>query len=101
VKLIVSKNSLEVGLILSLVDGIVHTTDVDMFYNELLTVGGLIALVLNLHALLIGCVLLGRDDLINQGDFVERIFIELTLDVGFWLVGRVVDPFCKFLDYTL
>ena len=56
------------------------------------------ALSLNLEYLITGLTVLGNDRMVEQGDIAERSFTELLIEVGFHLVGRIVDPTAVFLD---
>jgi F0F1-type ATP synthase alpha subunit len=89
---------MSVGIVAGLIDGIANIVGTDLFANELLVIGETYGTGINLSMLLIKATIFGRDEQILEGDLVEREFIELTLKVGFWLIGRVIDPTAKFLD---
>jgi F-type H+/Na+-transporting ATPase subunit alpha len=89
---------LETGLVYSVIDGVVSVFGAETFSSEIVEVGSLNGVAFNLLILIVQCTLLGADDLINQGDTAARTFIELVVEVGFYIVGRVIDPICQFLD---
>ncbi len=55
-------------------------------------------LALNLEFIITGLTVLGNDRLVEQGDIAERSFAEILIEVGFFLVGRIIDPTANFLD---
>jgi len=55
-------------------------------------------MTLNLEYFISGLTVLGNDRAVEQGDIAERSFMELLIEVGFFLVGRVIDPAANFLD---
>lgn len=87
------------GVILSTIDGVAKVLGLGAtFIGELLVLSAIRALSLNLEYLLTGLTVLGNDRLVEQGDIAERSFTELLIEVGFHLVGRIVDPTATFLD---
>jgi F0F1-type ATP synthase alpha subunit len=68
------------------------------FIGELLILTIVRALSLNLEFLITGLTVLGNDRQVEQGDIAERTFAELLIEVGFFLVGRIIDPAANFLD---
>ena len=68
------------------------------FIGELLVLSVVRALTLNLENFVTGLSILGNDRNVVQGDVAERTFAELLIEVGFFLVGRIIDPAANFLD---
>src|SRR5437764_563354 len=96
VKLIVN---IEVGLILSIIDGVARVIALDhTFIGELLILSQVRAVTLNLEFIISGLTVLGNDREVEQGDVAERTFTELLIEVGFFLVGRIIDPAGNYLD---
>lgn len=60
--------------------------------------GGVSGMVMNLELETIGCVLLGADDKVKEGDSVRRAESVIEVPVGPELLGRVVDPLGRPLD---
>lgn len=60
--------------------------------------GGVYGMVMNLEHNTIGCVLLGSDKNVQEGDTVERTGQVVTVPVGEGLIGRVVDPLGNPID---
>jgi F-type H+-transporting ATPase subunit alpha len=90
---------MEAGLVLSCIDGIGRIVGLDsIFIGELLALAALSALVLNIEFIVTGVSILGNDYLVEQADIVERTFAELLINVGFFLIGRIIDPTANFLD---
>jgi len=59
---------------------------------------GVVGMVLNLEAENVGCVLLGPDHLIHEGDPVKRTGQVMSVPVGEAMIGRVVSPLGAPLD---
>lgn len=94
-----NKNNLEVGIILSLKDGVARVVALDhTFIGELLLLSNVKALTLNLEYIISGLSILGNDRDVEQGDIAERTYAELLISVGFFLLGRILDPVGNFLD---
>jgi F0F1-type ATP synthase alpha subunit len=90
---------LEVGLVLDTVDGVSRVVGLDeIFVGELLVLSIVRALAMNLELLMTGLTVLGSDRQVEQADIVERSFAELLIEIGFYLLGRVLDPVANFLD---
>lgn len=71
----------------------------DCTYGELLEFpNGTLALAMNLEEGNVGCVLLGTDSGIREGDRVTSTGRMLEIPVGTGLLGRVVDPLGVVLD---
>lgn len=90
---------MEVGIVLTIIDGVARVIALDhSFIGELLNVTTTKALTLNLENAVTGLSILGNDRNIVQGDIAERTFAELLIEVGFFLVGRIIDPAANYLD---
>ncbi len=90
---------MEVGITLAVVDGVAKVLGVDLaFIGELLTIGTIKAMALNIENSVSALTVIGNDRDVLQGDIVERSFAELLIKVGFFIVGRVIDPIANFLD---
>lgn len=84
---------------LDTVDGVSRVIGLDeIFVGELLVLSIVRALAMNLELLMTGLTVLGSDRQVEQGDIVERSFAELLIEIGFYLLGRVLDPVANFLD---
>jgi F0F1-type ATP synthase alpha subunit len=68
------------------------------FIGELINLSTLKAVTLNLEFFISGLTILGNDRNVEQGDIAERTFMEILINVGFYLIGRVIDPISNFLD---
>lgn len=68
------------------------------FVGELITLTLVKALSLNIEFFISGLTVLGNDRQVEQADIAERSFTELLIQVGFFLIGRVIDPASNFLD---
>ncbi|WP_424245506.1 F-type H+-transporting ATPase subunit alpha [Elusimicrobium posterum] len=90
----------ETGTVLQVGDGIARIYGLkNAVSNELLEFpGGVKGLALNLEYDNIGCVLMGDDSLIKEGDPVKRTGEVINVPVGEALLGRVVDPLGNPLD---
>ncbi len=90
----------EVGVVLSVGDGIATIYGLkDAMVGELLELpGGVMGMVLNLDEETIGCVLLGAESEIKEGDTVRRTGRITEVPVGDALVGRVVDALGRPID---
>lgn len=84
---------------LATIDGVARVFGlVFTFIGELLAVVSIKALALNLESIVTGLSILGNDRNVVQGDVAERTFAELLIEVGFFLVGRIIDPVANYLD---
>lgn len=90
----------EVGTVISVGDGIARIYGLNnAVAGELLEFeNGIKGLVLNLEYDNIGCVLMGPDTEIKEGDNVKRTGKVISIPVGEGLLGRVVDPLGNPLD---
>ena len=87
------------GLVLTTIDGVGRVVGIDWcFVGELLLLSSMRGLALNLEFIITGLTVLGNDRVVEQGDIAERSFAELLVEVGFFLVGRIIDPIANFLD---
>lgn len=90
---------MEVGLVLTTIDGVARVIALDSsFIGELLLLTFVRAITLNLELIITGLSILGNDRDVEQGDLAERTFAELLIQVGFFLIGRIIDPAANFLD---
>jgi len=90
----------ETGTVLQVGDGIARIYGLkNAVSGELLDLpGGVKGLVLNLESDNVGCVLMGDDALIKEGDTVKRTGRIINVPVGKELLGRVVNPLGEPLD---
>ncbi len=90
----------EEGTVISVGDGIARIYGLNnALAGELLTFpGGVQGMVMNLEYDNIGCVLLGDDTKVKEGDIVTRTGKVISIPVGEALLGRVVNPLGQPLD---
>ena len=90
----------EEGSVLQVGDGIARVYGLEnAMAGELLEFpNGVMGMVLNLESENVGCVLLGADNLIKEGDPVRRTGRVTEVPVGPAMIGRVVDPLGRPLD---
>lgn len=90
----------EEGTVISVGDGIARIYGLNnALAGELLTFpGGVQGMVMNLEYDNIGCVLLGDDTKVKEGDTVTRTGKVISIPVGEALLGRVVNPLGQPLD---
>jgi F-type H+-transporting ATPase subunit alpha len=90
----------EEGSVLQVGDGIARVYGLEnAMAGELLELShGVMGMVLNLEKENVGCVLLGPDSMIKEGDPVKRTGRIMSVPVGDALIGRVVDPLGEPLD---
>jgi F-type H+-transporting ATPase subunit alpha len=90
----------QVGRILTLGDGIANVSGLpNAAVNELLEFeGGLLGLALNLEEDQIGAVVLGNQDVLQEGGLVTATGNILSVPVGDGLLGRVVDALGNPID---
>jgi F-type H+-transporting ATPase subunit alpha len=90
----------EEGAVLQVGDGIARVYGLEhAMAGELLELPhGVVGMVLNLEAENVGCVLLGPDHLIHEGDPVKRTGQVMSVPVGKAMIGRVVSPLGAPLD---
>lgn len=87
------------GLTITTIDGVSRVVGLDYtFIGELLILTVVRALALNLEFIITGLTILGNDRQVEQGDIVERTYAELVIEIGFFLVGRIIDPAANFVD---
>lgn len=89
-----------IGTVLDVGDGIAHVYGLeDAMAGELLEFpNGIFGMALNLEEDNIGCVLLGEETFIEEGDTVKRTGRVVEVPVGRELLGRVVNPLGQPLD---
>jgi F-type H+/Na+-transporting ATPase subunit alpha len=90
----------EEGSVLQVGDGIARIYGLEnAMAGELLELpNGVMGMVLNLEKENVGCVLLGSDTLIKEGDPVRRTGKIMQVPVGDAMIGRVVDPLGRPVD---
>ena len=90
----------EEGTVISVGDGIARIYGLNnALAGELLSFpGGVQGMVMNLEYDNIGCVLLGDDTKVKEGDTVTRTGKVISIPVGEALLGRVVNPLGQPLD---
>lgn len=90
----------EVGTVLEVGDGIARIYGLrNVMMGELMLFPhGIYGLALNLEADNIGCVLLGEETLIKEGDPVQRTKRVVEVPVGEAMIGRVVNPLGQPID---
>src|SRR5438132_9520930 len=90
----------EIGYVLSCGDGIARVFGLKQaLAGELLELpNGVYGMVMNLEADTVGCVLLGDDRLVKEGDPVKRTGRVVEVPVGDALIGRVVNPLGQPID---
>lgn len=88
------------GEVISIGDGIARVEGCpDVMAGELLTFpGGITGMALNLENDVVGVVVFGDDELIEEGALVMRTKKLFTVPVGDMLLGRVVDPLGNPID---
>lgn len=93
-------DTVEVGPIIEVGDGIARVYGLDnAMAGELLELpGGVYAMALNLEQDNIGCVLLGSDKNLKEGDPVKRTGRIVEVPVGEALIGRVVNSLGQAID---
>ncbi len=89
-----------IGTVLDVGDGIAHVYGLESaMASELLEFpNGVYGMALNLEEDNIGCVLLGDERLVEEGDTVKRTGRVVEVPVGEELLGRVVNPLGVPLD---
>ena len=90
----------EVGTVIQVGDGIdrVHCLN-NVKASELVDFGhGVKGMALNLEYDNVGCVLMGPDHLVHEGDSVKRTGEVISVPVSAQMIGRVVDPLGNPLD---
>jgi F-type H+/Na+-transporting ATPase subunit alpha len=90
----------EEGSVLQVGDGIARVYGLEnAMAGELLELPhGVMGMVLNLEKENVGCVLLGPDRLIQEGDPIRRTGRIMEVPVGDGLIGRVVNPLGQPID---
>ena len=90
----------EIGTVIRVGDGIarIHGLENCMAGELLEFPGEIYGIALNLERDVIGCVLLGPDTAIREGDLVKRTKRIVEVPVGEVLLGRVVNPLGQPID---
>ena len=91
------------GSVLSVKDGVAFCDGLpNIQVGELVTIRGsysdINGMALNLETEQVGIILFGDDQEISQGDLVIAQRNLVSVEVGYHLLGRVVDPLANFLD---
>ena len=88
------------GTIIQIGDGVARAYGLDKcMAGELLELpNGVVAMALNLEQDNVGCVLLGSEEGIKEGDIIKRTGNVVEVPVGEAMVGRVVDSLGKAID---
>jgi F-type H+-transporting ATPase subunit alpha len=90
----------ETGTVIQVGDGIARVYGLNnVKASELVDFGhGVKGMALNLEYDNVGCVLMGADYLVHEGDSVKRTGEVISIGVGNGMIGRVVDPLGNALD---
>ena len=90
----------EVGTVIQVGDGIARVHGLNnVKASELVDFGnGVKGMAINLEYDNVGCVLMGADHLVQEGDTVKRTGEVISIPVGSEMIGRVVDPLGNTLD---
>ncbi len=90
----------EVGTVIQVGDGIARVHGLNnVKASELVDFGnGVKGMALNLEYDNVGCVLMGQDHLVHEGNTVKRTGEVISIPVGKDVIGRVVDPLGNPLD---
>lgn len=90
----------EVGTVIQVGDGIARVHGLNnVKASELVDFGhGVKGMALNLEYDNVGCVLMGPDHLVQEGDSVKRTGEVISVPVSEEMIGRVVDPLGNALD---
>ncbi len=90
----------EVGTVIQVGDGIARVHGLqNVKASELVDFGhGVKGMALNLEYDNVGCVLMGPDTHVQEGDTVKRTGEVISIPVGAGMIGRVVDPLGNALD---
>ena len=90
----------EIGSVIQVGDGLARVHGLkNVKASELVDFGhGVQGMALNLEYDNVGCVLMGADHLVREGDSVKRTGEVISINVSESMIGRVVDPLGKPLD---
>lgn len=90
----------DVGTVVTVGDGIalVYGLNDAMLGELLLFPNDVFGMVMNLEENSVGCVLLGKDTLIHEGDIVKRTKEVVSVPVGDELLGRVINALGQPID---
>lgn len=90
----------QTGTVIQVGDGIARVYGLkDVKASELVDFGnGVKGMAMNLEYDNVGCVLMGADDLVQEGNTVKRTGEVISIPVGDDIIGRVVDPLGRPLD---
>lgn len=90
----------DVGTVVTIGDGIalIYGLKKVMMSELLIFPNDVYGMVMNLEENSVGCVLLGKDSLIHEGDIVKRTHKVVEVGVGDELLGRVINALGKPVD---
>ena len=90
----------EVGTVIQVGDGSARVHGLNhVKASELVDFGdGIKGMAMNLEYDNVGCVLMGADTQVKEGDVVKRTGEVISIPVGAGVIGRVVDPLGRPLD---
>ena len=90
----------DVGTVVTIGDGIalIYGLKKVMMSELLIFPNDVYGMVMNLEENSVGCVLLGKDSLIHEGDIVKRTHKVVEVGVGDQLLGRVINALGKPID---
>ena len=90
----------DVGTVVTIGDGIalIYGLKKVMMSELLIFPNDVFGMVMNLEENSVGCVLLGKDSLIHEGDIVKRTHKVVEVGVGDELLGRVINALGKPID---
>ena len=90
----------DVGTVVTIGDGIalIYGLKKVMMSELLIFPNDVYGMVMNLEENSVGCVLLGKDSLIHEGDIVKRTHKVVEVGVGDELLGRVINALGKPID---
>ena len=90
----------DVGTVVTIGDGIalIYGLKKVMMSELLVFPNDVYGMVMNLEENSVGCVLLGKDSLIHEGDIVKRTHKVVEVGVGDELLGRVINALGKPID---
>ena len=93
-------DSNDVGTVVSVGDGIANVYGLEkaMLGELLLFPNNVYGMVMNLDSDSVGVVLLGNDNLVKEGDLVNRTKMVMEVPVGEELLGRVVNSLGQAID---
>jgi F-type H+-transporting ATPase subunit alpha len=89
----------EIGRVIKISDGIIRINGLSQIgANEMINVGTLMGVALNLEVNTVGALIFGSDRYVNAKNYVFRTKKLLSVPVGFALLGRVIDSLGRPID---